>query len=295
MGEEASFMMDTDRNAKGIDRPLVRPVRGGSDESPEEIQQDIERTRAGMGETLDEIEQRLSPQRLKDEAIQSVRDNTIGRAEQVVQDATDSAKGTGRSMLETIRQNPLPAALAGIGLGWLYMNSKNTSSVRTIDHIQTEPRRYSSGGYYSGSYGSATSSQDMGVGERAGQVQEKAGEYAEQAQDMASQYAGQAQERASQLGHQAQYKAHDAYDRFDQLMHESPLVVGAVAIGLGAAMGLAIPETRRENEMMGEARDSLIETAQQKADETMQKAEHVVSEAKDAAQQEAQQQGLSSS
>lgn len=281
-------MTDTDWNATSRPTAFIRPVRGGSEESPEEIERDIERTRAEMSETIDEIGERLNPQRLKDEAIQSVRDNTIGRAEQVVQDATDSAKGTGRSMLETIRQNPLPAALAGIGLGWLYMSSKNTSNVRTIDHIQAEPRRYSGGGYYGGSPRYATSyehsSQDMGMGERAGQVQEKAGEYVEQAQDM-----------AGQLGHQAQYKAQDAYDKFDRLMHESPLVVGAVAIGLGAAVGLAIPETRKENEMMGEARDSLLDTAQQKAQETMHKAEQVVNEAKTTIQQEAQEQGLTSS
>lgn len=44
-----------------------RPVVGGSQENPEEIREDIARTRAEMGETIDAIEERLRPEQIKAE------------------------------------------------------------------------------------------------------------------------------------------------------------------------------------------------------------------------------------
>lgn len=59
------------------------PNQGGSQqtsENPQQIAEDIARTRNEMGETVDAIEERLSPQRLKEEAKQTVREQTVGRA-----------------------------------------------------------------------------------------------------------------------------------------------------------------------------------------------------------------------
>jgi hypothetical protein len=53
-----------------------------------------------------------------------------------------------------------------------------------------------------------------------------------------------------------------ARNGFERVMHENPLLVGAAAALVGAAVGLALPETERENELMGEARDHVIEQAQ---------------------------------
>jgi hypothetical protein len=41
------------------------------------------------------------------------------------------------------------------------------------------------------------------------------------------------------------------------MLQENPLAVGTLAVGVGAAVGLAIPETSKEHEVMGEARDNL--------------------------------------
>ena len=63
-------------------------------------------------------------------------------------------------------------------------------------------------------------------------------------------------------------------------------------MGVGAAVGLAIPETSKEHEVMGEARDNLVDKAQEKVQETQQKAQRVAEEAQSAVQQEAENQGL---
>ena len=40
-----------------------------------------------------------------------------------------------------------------------------------------------------------------------------------------------------------------------RMASENPLLVAAGAVLIGAAFGLALPETERENSLMGEARD----------------------------------------
>jgi hypothetical protein len=50
-----------------------------------------------------------------------------------------------------------------------------------------------------------------------------------------------------------------------RMVSENPLLVGAGALLIGAAFGLALPETERENSLMGETRDSLVDRAQQMA------------------------------
>ena len=78
---------------------------------------EIERTRADMSETANAIQQRLSPETLKEQAKDRVREATVGRVEEA-----------GSGITETIRENPLPAALTGIGLGWLLVSARRKSA-----------------------------------------------------------------------------------------------------------------------------------------------------------------------
>jgi len=140
------------------------PTEGETDET-EAIRVEIEQTRVEMGGTLDAIQDRLNPETLKDQAKDvvdeaaeqakeiittavreageqarevvreattqakvAVHDATIGKAEEAVGGATRTVKGMGSSMLETIKQNPVPAALAAIGIGWLVMKGRGDAS-----------------------------------------------------------------------------------------------------------------------------------------------------------------------
>ena len=241
---------------------------GGSsgEERPEEIRSDIEQTRTELSETIDAIQERLSPEHLKEQATSAVREATVGKAEQAVSSATETARGTGARMLETIKQNPLPAALAGIGIGWLVMKSRSGAS----------------GGQASG--------------QAAGQLPQKVGETVSQAQERAGQMAGQVQERAGEMVSSAQETAgqvaSQTQGQVQRLLQESPLAVGGVALALGAAVGLALPETQQEHQIMGQTRDRLMEQAKATAKETQEKVQHVAEEAQKAATEEAKHQQL---
>lgn len=76
--------------------------------SPETIERDVERTRANLTRTLDELRDRLSPG-------------------QVMDQLTEWAKGSGgaefaRNLGAQVRDNPLPILLVGAGIGWLMMS-----------------------------------------------------------------------------------------------------------------------------------------------------------------------------
>lgn len=245
---------------------------------------EIEHTRADMSETVDAIQERLSPESLKEQAKDRVREATVGKV-----------TGAGSTVVETIKENPLPAILTGIGLGWLFVSGRKRSSGQP---------RYRAGAYaYPPAYDYAPThdyplhngerrSDDSSAGQAIGQARDKVGETASQAQDKAGQIADRTQDQASRLANQAQYQAKRAKSGFERMLRENPLTVGTLAIGVGAAVGLAIPETAKEHEVMGETRDNLVDKAQEKAQETQQKVQRVAEEAQSTVQQEAQNQGL---
>jgi ElaB/YqjD/DUF883 family membrane-anchored ribosome-binding protein len=286
--------------------PITDPAVGGgavveeADSTHVEIERtraEIVRTRADMSETVDAIQGRLSPENLKEQAKDRVKEATVGRAQEA-----------GSGIVETIRANPVPAALTGIGLGWLLMGARRQKAEQTrlrrgplYPHGYPpayeaapygQPPRYEEQESSGASAGQALGRARDSVGETASQAQEKAGQVASQAQDKVEQVAGQAQDQVSRLGDQARYQARRASGGFQRMLRENPLSVGALAAGVGAAVGLAIPETTKEHEVMGETRDNLVETVQEKAQDAQQKVQRVAEEAQSAAKDEAENQGL---
>ena len=321
MGERTDHLDDLDRQDTGgyvpqSDEPPYAETIGFTEDNldpeaetatddsaaddPDQIRDDIEDTRTHMSQTIDEIQDRLSPQRLVNQAKDTVREATIGRAEQVVSDATDTARNAGQGFLATIRENPLPAALAGIGLGWLiYKSRENMPNTRPR---YNDYRSYGPG-YADPAYRARyryDEENDPGVRERvqntAGQMTDQAQQLASQAGDKMQQAASQVQDTASQVADQAQYQAQRAQGWLERSWDENPLAVGALALAAGAVIGLSLPETEPENRLMGSTRDDLMQKAQATAQDTVQKvqavAEQATDAAKDAAQQEAKNQGL---
>jgi ElaB/YqjD/DUF883 family membrane-anchored ribosome-binding protein len=259
----------------GIGGGTVVDEAGANHAEIERTRVEIERTRADMGETVDAIQQRLSPENLKEQAKDRVREATVGKVQ-----------GAGSTIVETVRANPVPAALTGLGLGWLFMSARKQSSAQLSYRGRT----------YAYDYPPAYDADRTTSGPSAGQALERApdsvGETASQAQDKAGQVAGQAQDQVSRLGDQAQYQTRRAGDEFQRVLRENPLTVGALAVGVGAAVGLAVPQTSKEHEVMGEARDTVVEKAQEKAEEAQEKVQRVAEEAQSAAKEEAENQGL---
>ena len=86
---------------------------GNGSRRPQEIQAEIQRTRREMDGTLHAIENRLTPGQLYDQGMQYLRNNG----------GTEFLSNLG----EQAKRNPMPVALAGIGLAWLMATAKDGS------------------------------------------------------------------------------------------------------------------------------------------------------------------------
>ena len=73
--------------------------------TPEVIERDLEQTRARLDATIDALQQKLSPGEMIDQAVDYLK--TSGGGE------------FGQNLMATVKQHPIPAALAGIGIAWL--------------------------------------------------------------------------------------------------------------------------------------------------------------------------------
>lgn len=105
-----------------------------SDRSEHEIRESIDATRARMGETIEQIGDRVNPERVKAdlkakarEQIQDARDNVKRKARNTMRDVEHGVTDTGRGIWATIKDNPVPAGLVGVGLAWLFANRRSGS------------------------------------------------------------------------------------------------------------------------------------------------------------------------
>ena len=76
------------------------------------------------------------------------------------------------------------------------------------------------------------------------------------------------------------------------MLHEQPLVLGAVGLAVGAAIGAALPTTETEDEWLGDTRDRLKDRAARLSREQLDKARAAGRAAYETAIEEADRQGL---
>ncbi len=278
-------------------------------EAPEEtehIKAQIEETRSQMGETIDAIQERLSFANVSEQvseqfsnAIESAKDTiydaTLGKVVYFMKNLSDDISDT--KFIRTVQSNPFPVVLIGLGAGLLAYQSFGKSKKRPIrglgrfesegsitDHKASDRSR---AGSYTGSTadglrdtaGSAYSSVSDAAGTAYSSVTDAAGSaYENVSGKVAEAYSGagdalnRAYESAGEYGLKAQQK-------YEYYIEENPLAVGAVAAALGAAVALAFPSTRYEGQLMGEARQNLVDKAQNAAGDLVEKAKHVAGEA----------------
>lgn len=276
------------------------------------IRAEIVETRERMSDTLDEIGERLNPHVIREQVTERVkdgiRDATIGRMEHMARSAGDKLSDTRSSMADTIRDNPIPAAMVAVGLGWLMWNGRSDDRSR---ESRAAAARGAYGGPYAAGYAYGGSNPYTGEGDYAGggypssgsergtmdRARERAGaatdnvkEHAHDLADRAGDMAGAARDRAHDLAGTVAERTRRGAGRVEDGFYSNPLAVGAVAAAVGLAAGLVAPATDREVQMMGGAHDRLVDTVKDKVHDLKEKAETVVdrtaTEAKTAAREE---------
>lgn len=238
-----------------------------SERSPEEIEREIEQTRNRMSRNIDELGDRLSPSNLKEEAKSAIKDAAQG----AVSNVGEQARRTSSRLVEIVRDNPLPVIAVGAGVTWLLTqrNRSDVSGNRMARYAYTGPERRQGNGWQSGSgirgrVGSTVSGVKDSVTEAASGVAEQASELKEKAG-----------ERIGELGGQARWQTQRIKTNIEHAAEENPLALAIGATVVGLALGLLLPGTQRENEIMGSARDQLVD----RAEETVERAKDAALEA----------------
>lgn len=292
-------------------------------ESPYALRQEIARTRAHMGRTIDDLQKKLSPEHLKEQAQEALREATIGKVEEMANKAQKKAQSWRASVVETVKANPVPAAMVGAGLAWLLLSDSNGDEHRDYRSAYIDPayRAFSPYEHYGpqgqprsqmretmedvqervgetaeavrhqvGDAVSAVQEKAADVQHRAAEVKEnvqrKAAELQENVQEYASDFQEEAQRRMTRMQYEAERRAQSTKRTVQHMWHENPLAVGLAAMAAGALFAMLIPSTEAENRWMGETRDHLVEQVQHTAEETYEKAQHVVGEAVETVEKE---------
>jgi hypothetical protein len=190
--------------------------------------------------------------------------------------------------MKTARDNPFPLALIGLGAGLLAYNMYKPRQHRSFDGRRewsaegTYPEPVRGKGFYESAQDRVGGMTDT-VTDAAGQAYDSTRNAVNSAYEGVSNAVGTAYSSAGDVAHKAYDRAgefgHYAQDRYEHYIDENPLAVGAVALAVGAAIGFAIPSTRYEGELMGDARQDLMNRAQQTAAGFVDKAKQVASEA----------------
>jgi hypothetical protein len=79
-----------------------------------------------------------------------------------------------------------------------------------------------------------------------------------------------AKDRASQIGSSAREQLDRARGGWDSMVNEHPLALGAIGLAIGAVVAAMAPRTQKEDELMGQARDDLLDKAKQAGTEKME-------------------------
>lgn len=254
----------------------------------------IEATRERMGETIEEIGERVNPTRVRRE----LKANVKRKARNTMRDVEHGVTETGRGIWNRIRENPIPAGMVGVGLAWLMANGGDERASRREVFAGDDLSPY--GGYPRGGvsrgYEDESSEEQGRAAQAVDEVREKGHEAADRlrekghdAMDTAREKGSElkhraeesmhdAREQASQWGHEAKYLARRIEHRVEDSVQENPIAAGAIAAALGFAAGMMIPETRQENEMFGSTRDRLMDRAESKARQAGTKAKEVARE-----------------
>ena len=86
----------------------------GDTTETDRIERDLAATRARLDGTIDALQQKLSPGELMSQAVTYFKEGS----------GMDLSHNIGRSL----RDNPVPVALIGVGLGWLVLSGKRQPS-----------------------------------------------------------------------------------------------------------------------------------------------------------------------
>lgn len=238
-----------------------------SKKGPDELEREVDEQRAHIAETLRALERKFSPGQIFDQVLGYTRTN---------------GGDFSRNLMDTVKNNPVPMLLTATGLAWMMVGQNRPRSRLDGTYIPANASygvetSQSGASYRSDAKGKATALKD-----KAGHLRQDASETMSRAKQRMHQFGSSAQNAKNNVRHQAER----ANQEFEHMLKEQPLALGAIGIVFGALIGASLPHTRKEDEILGSARDKLTGKAAKAAGEAYEKAQDVGSHLMEDAKEE---------
>jgi ElaB/YqjD/DUF883 family membrane-anchored ribosome-binding protein len=235
---------------------LGREIRRESDANdPATLERRSDALRADVGQTLDALQRNYSPGALLDRSIDLFKEH-----------GGELGANLGRS----VKQNPMPALLTLVGIGWM-MVSQNRDTYEV--YLERDEGPYDDSPYDDevlyradtpiGLQEGEVSGDGEGVKEKLGAVRDKVRHAKDSTRDSLRSGRRRLSEGSHRAADRAAYRARRARDGFERMLDEQPFVVGAVGVAVGALIGALLPESEREDRMLGPVRERALERAKE--------------------------------
>jgi Protein of unknown function (DUF3618) len=280
---------------------------------PAELEREAEAARARLSDTAERIRDRMTPGQLMDEVLGQFRGSDGSRMLANLQGQ--------------VRDNPMALALVGSGLAWLMMGSGGQTQGAAAPYVVRTPaapypaaeggtsgawredtartwgedasragtEAGSAAGSGSGS-GSSVAEMAQGASEAFSSARGAVGDGLEAAGVRAQRFAHDLRSAGSDavggVRHSATGVGHQARDTFLDVLEREPLVIGAIGVAVGAALGAFLPATEVERRHLGPTGEALKEKADALVDRGVAKAKEAAAEVYETARDEADRQGL---
>jgi len=238
--------------------------------------------------------------------FRDVKDNAVDTVNQKVDELRQNVYVAEREALGFLRENAVPLALIGLGVSWFVANRRQSDrrwegeygrrddgwryperrGFHPMDEARSGASRFTGGAREAASEARSRAGQwAETAGNRAGQVADRVRDYAQRELDQVGGVARNAEQRLTESAYRARDFAgrelRQARDYSRQLTDVHPLAVGAAAVAAGIGIGLLLPSTRPEQELLGPRRERLFEGAKDTAQQIAQNAKHAAREVKD--------------
>jgi len=240
-------------------------LRDDARKDPATLEREIDQTRANMDRTLGALERKFSPGQLLDQAMEFARDN-----------GGEFANNLGRS----VKENPVPAILTVVGIAWMVASSNRPrSSIADAYDDRYARDDFNAADFDDTGFEDDAGDQKEGLTEKAQRLKASAGETLSDAGQRVKSAADRARQKLTgtkqtvssglrRTPGTAQVQTQRVREGFNSLLSEQPLLLGALGIAVGAAIGAALPSTEQEDRLFGSMRDKTLSEVKQRGAES---------------------------
>ncbi len=264
-----------------------------------EVAHEAEDTRAHLASTLEQLRTNLKPENVMEEVVSNAR---VG-ASAVADNLADVAKSYPIPAILIAAGAALIMGVASKGIGRLGTRGGTTvppsmmpNSLRFNPPMPSTPRRVAltSGGHgFADSVSSLRDGVKGYVSDQTSAVSGQVGLLKRQASDV---YISSSSKARDAMQNASRYIPHDRSEvksKLSNLLEEQPLILGAIGLAVGAAIGAALPITQTEDNWMGSTAHSVRQAAQDAARQEVDTLRAAAGQAVDNVKQSAADHGLS--